>query len=165
MTKKIAYCGLFTALALIFSYVEVLIPFNFGVPGIKLGLANIVLVVALYKMKTSYVYIIMLLKVFLTGLLFGNIMSIAFSLAGGVLSLGIMTLLRKVPSFGIMGVSIGGAVCHNIGQLAVACFVVSSFAVSYYLPVLLLGGVATGAVIGLVSGAMINKLETVKIDD
>lgn len=158
MKGRIAYFGVFTALALIFSYVETLIPISFGVPGVKLGLANLIIVIALYKLQLKEAYLLSVTRVLLSGFIFGNYFSILYSLAGGVLSLSMMALLKKCGGFSIIGVSIAGGVTHNIGQLLVAMFVVETYRVTYYLPVLLIAGLLTGALIGVISGEMLKRL-------
>ena len=119
MKSRVAYFGVFTALALIFSYVETLIPVNLGIPGVKLGLANLIIVVALYKMRLSEAYLLSVVRVLLAGFIFGNYFSIIYSLAGGLLSLTVMALLKKWGGFSLQGISIAGGVFHNIGQLIV----------------------------------------------
>jgi len=158
LKNRVAYFGVFTALALIFSYVETLIPFNFGIPGVKLGLANLIIVIALYKMKLSEVYLLSIVRVLLNGFIFGNYFSIIYSLAGGILSLTIMALLRKQKGFSILGISMAGGVMHNVGQLLIAMVVVETFSVAYYVPVLLVSGLLTGLIIGVVSGEMLKRL-------
>lgn len=153
-----AYFGVFTALALIFSYVETLIPFHIGIPGVKLGLANLIIVIALYKMSLKETYLLSVVRVVLSGFIFGNYFSIIYSLAGGLLSLTVMALLRKRGGFSILGISIAGGVCHNIGQLAIAMVVVETFSVIYYVPVLLIAGLATGLLIGIAADGMLKRL-------
>lgn len=162
MKNRVAYFGVFTALALIFSYVETLIPFNFGIPGVKLGLANLIIVIALYKMKLSEVYLLSVVRVLLNGFIFGNYFSIIYSLAGGLLSLTVMALLRKQKGFSILGISMAGGVMHNIGQLLIAMFIVETFSVAYYVPVLLISGLLTGLAIGIVSGEMLKRLVNIQ---
>lgn len=162
MKNKVAYFGVFVALALIFSYVETLIPIHFGIPGVKLGLANLIIVIALYKMKTRDVYMLSVTRVVLAGFLFGNLASILYSLAGGILSLTVMILLKKNGKFSVMGISIAGGVFHNIGQLITAMLVVETFSVSYYFPVLLISGLITGAVIGIVANEMLKRLSAIQ---
>lgn len=159
MNNRVAYMGMYIALALIFSYVEMLIPFNIGIPGVKLGLANIVIVVVLYKMGWKEAYFVSVGRVLLSGLLFGNLASISFSLSGCLLSLTIMCLLYKKEIFSIIGTSIIGAICHNLGQILIAMVVVSSFNVIYYFPVLMIVGVITGVVIGIISREMIVRIK------
>ena len=102
MKSKVAYFGVFTTLALIFSYVETLIPIQFGIPGVKLGLANLIIVIALYRMKLSEAYLLSIVRVLLAGFIFGNYFSIIYSLAGGLLSLTVMALLRKKGGFSVL---------------------------------------------------------------
>ncbi|MCI8885942.1 MAG: Gx transporter family protein [Dorea sp.] len=163
MRGRVAYFGVFTALALIFSYIETLIPLQFGIPGVKLGLANLVIVLALYKMGTGEAYLLSVVRVLLTGFLFGNYFSIIYSLAGGLLSLSVMALLRKNDGFSVMGVSLAGGVFHNIGQLIVAMLVVETFSVIYYVPVLLIAGMLTGLLIGIVSNEMLKRLVNISM--
>ena len=163
MKNRVAYFGVFTALALIFSYIETLVPISFGIPGVKLGLANLIIVIALYKIPLREVYVLSIVRVLLSGVLFGNYFSIIYSLAGGLLSLTAMACLKKNDGFSVMGVSVAGGVCHNIGQLIVAMLVVETFSVAYYVPVLLVAGVATGLVIGLVANGMIRRLKDIQL--
>lgn len=156
--KKVAYFGVFTALALIFSYVEALIPFQIGIPGIKLGLANLIVVIALYKLGPKEAFCLSVVRIVLSGFLFANLFSILYSLAGGVLSFAVMALLKKCGTFSVYGVSMAGGVFHNIGQILVAMAVVESFRVAYYIPVLLAAGILTGLVIGIVAGEMLKRL-------
>ncbi len=158
MKGKVAYFGVFTALALIFSYVETLIPVNFGIQGVKLGLANLVIVIALYKMKLSDAFLLSVVRVVLSGFIFGNYFSILYSLSGGVLSLAVMALLKRAGGFSVIGISIAGGIAHNIGQLIVAMLVVETFRVAYYLPVLLLAGMLAGSVIGIAANEMLKRL-------
>lgn len=161
MKSKVAYFGVFTALALIFSYVETLIPINFGIPGVKLGLANLIIVIALYKMRLREVYLLSIIRVLLSGFIFGNYFSIIYSLAGGLLSLTVMAVFKRKDGFSIMGISIAGGVFHNVGQLIVAMLVVETFSVAYYVPVLLIAGMITGLLIGIVSNEMLKRLVNV----
>lgn len=158
MKNRVAYFGVFSALALIFSYVESLIPFSIGIPGVKLGLANLIIVIALYKVPLSQVYLLCVVKVLLSGFLFGNYFSILYSLAGGLLSLSVMAVLKKTGEFSVAGISIAGGVFHNIGQLIVAMFVVETFQVVYYIPVLLIAGLLTGFLIGITAKEMLKRL-------
>lgn len=161
MKNRAAYFGVFTALALIFSYVETLIPVNFGIPGIKLGLANLVIVLVLYKAGWKEAFLLSVTRIILSGFMFGNLFAILYSLAGGVLSLTVMALLKQKDSFSVIGVSMAGGVCHNMGQLVVAMAVVETYQVGYYLPVLLVAGVATGAAVGLVSGEILKRIQSI----
>lgn len=162
MKGKVAYFGIFTALALIFSYVETLIPVSFGIWGVKLGLANLIIVIALYKLRLREVYLLSVTRVLLSGFIFGNYFSILYSMAGGLFSLTAMAALKREKGFSIIGVSIAGGVAHNIGQLAVAMLVAETFSVFYYVPVLLLAGVLTGTVIGTAADQMIKRLKNMQ---
>ena len=163
MKTRVAYFGVFTALALIFSYVETLIPINFGIPGIKLGLANLIIIVALYKMSVKEAYVLSIVRVVLAGFMFGNLFSIIYSLAGGLLSLTIMALLKKTDKFSLFGISMAGGVFHNVGQLIVAILVMENLNIAYYMPVLLISGLITGLVIGVVAGEMLKRLAKLHI--
>ena len=162
MRSKTAYFGMFTALALIFSYVESLIPISFGIPGVKLGLANLVTVVILYRMGFREGFLLSVTRVVLAGFMFGNLFSIVYSLAGGLLSLCVMAFLKRTDKFSVIGVSVAGGVSHNIGQLLVAVVVLESLSIANYLPVLVFSGMVTGFVIGIVSSELMKRL--VKIE-
>ena len=159
---RLASFGVFVALALIFSYIETLIPFQIGIPGVKLGLANLVIVIALYRMPVGDVYLLSGVRVVLTGFLFGNLMSILYSLAGGILSLTVMWGMKRIRSVSILGVSIAGGVFHNIGQLLAAALMVETYGVFSYLPVLLISGLLTGFVIGLAAGEMLKRIRSLQ---
>ena len=150
MAEKVAYSAMLTALAMIFSYIEAVIPFSVGVPGIKLGLANLVVVTGLYFMSPLQVFTILIARIMLVSFLFGNMSAMLYSLAGGVLSFTVMLLIRKCRGFSIIGVSIAGGVCHNFGQLLIAMVVVRTIQIVYYLPVLFIAGMITGMLIGIV---------------
>lgn len=149
-TNKIALCGVLTSLAAIFSYVEAIIPFNFGVPGIKLGLANVVIVFALYTLGVSYAVLISIVRIIIVSSLFSSPAVAMYSLAGALLSLFCMALLKKTGKFSTIGVSMAGGVFHNLGQLAVAAAVVETLQLLYYLPVLIVAGMITGILIGII---------------
>lgn len=149
--KSIAHCAMLTALAMIFGYVEALIPFHFGLPGIKLGLANLVIVLALYRFPAGQVFAIQVMRIVLVSFLFGNMSMMIYSLAGGILSLLTMLFLKKTNWFSVIGVSIAGGVSHNLGQLAVALLVVQNLKITFYVPVLLTAGLVTGCLIGMLT--------------
>ena len=157
-TKKLALLGLFLALALILSYVEILLPMNFGIPGIKLGLANAVVLLALYLVGTKAAFLLSVSRIALSALLFGTLFSFLYSLLGGLLSFLVMVLLKKTKKLHIVTVSVFGGISHNLGQLIVAYFFVSNVNLFYYLPVLLLAGALTGAVIGVISAELMRRL-------
>ena len=160
---KAAYFGVFTALALIFSYVETLIPIHIGIPGVKLGLANLIVVIALYRMGVREAYVLSVVRVILAGFLFGNLFAILYSLAGGLLSLTVMVFLKKTEKFSVLGVSMAGAVFHNIGQLIMAAIVLESLSITYYLPVLMISGIVTGLLIGIVANEMLKRVRGLRL--
>ena len=149
--KKLANMAMLVALAMIFSYVESLIPINFGIPGMKLGVANLVTVTGMYFLEFPEVFLVVVMRILLTGFLFGNGMSIVYSLAGGILSFLVMALMKRLKGFSVAGVSIAGGVSHNIGQIIVASVVIENLKLIYYLPALLIAGTVTGFVMGMIS--------------
>ena len=158
-TRKIARMGLLTALALILSYVESLIPAFVAVPGVKMGLANIVVVFALYTLGPGEAAIVSIIRVLLSSLLFGSILSLSYSAAGAIISLLSMIIMMKTKIFGVTSVSVTGGVFHNLGQILVACLVLETDVCLYFLPVLILSGTITGAVIGIASSIVIKRLQ------
>ncbi len=158
MNHKVAYLGVCTALGLVLSYVETLMPVFTAVPGMKLGLANLIVVILLYQVGPQEAYMVSVIRVLLVGFMFGNMASIIYSLAGCTLSFLIMWFLYKRDGFTILGVSIAGAVFHNLGQIIVAMLIVETFSVIYYFPVLMVTGVVTGLVIGIVSKELLKRL-------
>ena len=146
----VAKLGLLTAVAIVLGYFEYLLPVT-GIPGVKLGLANTVLLYALYLIDVPSAILLMFLKVGISGLLFGGPAAMLYSLAGGVLSLVVMILARKSKGLSIVGVSVLGAVSHNVGQMVVACFVVETRAILAYLPILLFAAAVTGTLTGLIA--------------
>lgn len=157
--KKTAYMGIFLALALICSYIETLIPFHIGIPGVKLGLTNIVIVWALYLLGTKEALAISVMRIVLSGMMFGNAFSIAYSLAGGLLSFIVMFPLKKTGKFKCISVSVAGGIFHNIGQLLVAAAIVQNLSVFYYIPILFISGTVTGLVIGVISQELILRVK------
>ena len=159
MAKRAAYMGMLTALAFVFSYIESLIPISIGIPGVKLGLANLVVIVALYTMGTKEAFILSAIRIFLAGFTFGNPASMVYSLAGGVLSLLVMVFMKKGKLFSATGVSVLGGVFHNVGQILVAMLVVENAKLLYYLPVLILSGTIAGVAIGILAAILTKRLE------
>ena len=137
MGKRVAYSAMLIALSLIFSYIEILIPINLGIPGIKLGLANLIVLCGLYFLSASQVFIICIVRIILAGFLFGNMTSIIYSLIGGIFSFIAMFILIHIKAFSEIGISIAGGIFHNIGQLTVAWLILKSKALVYYFPILL----------------------------
>ncbi|MBS4930417.1 MAG: Gx transporter family protein [Clostridiales bacterium] len=158
--KKVANYGVLVTLALVASYVETLIPISLGVPGAKIGLANLITIVALFLMGWKDAFAISIIRIVLAGFLFGNLFAIFYSLAGALLSLLIMMLLKKLE-FGTVAVSCAGGVAHNIGQISFAALLVENSRLFYYLPILLIAGVLAGIVIGIIGGELIKRLKGV----
>ena len=157
--EKLTKMAMLVALAMIFSYVESLIPINFGIPGMKLGVANLVTVAGLYFLELPEVFLVVVMRILLTGFLFGNGMSIIYSLAGGILSLLMMVVIKRINGFSVIGVSIIGGVSHNIGQIIVASIVVENLKLVYYLPVLLIAGAVTGFIMGILSKKILPTIQ------
>ncbi len=156
-----ALYGMLIALAFVLSFVESLIPISMGIPGVKLGLANLVTVVGLYTVGTTGTVVVSLLRIVLTGFTFGNLFAMLYSLAGWGLSIVIMILCKKKKWFGTSGISILGGIGHNIGQITVASFVVKQAGVFFYLPMLLIAGTAAGLVIGILGSMIISRIKIV----
>lgn len=157
-TKKVAVMGLAIALAMILSFVESQIPSFVAIPGVKMGLANIAVVFVLYKLGWKEAVLISLVRVFLVSLLFGNFASLFYSVAGAVLSLAGMILLKKTGLFSAVAVSVAGGVLHNVGQIAMACILLETDVIRYYLPFLVLSGTLAGIVIGVLAGILVKRI-------
>ncbi len=157
--KNVAVLGLCVALAMIMSYIESLFPLNFAVPGIKMGLANIVIIFLLYRVGFGAACIVSAIRVFLVSLLFGNVMMMAYSLAGAALSLALMLMLKKSGKFSVIGVSIAGGVAHNAGQIIMAIILLGARQIAYYLPVLVITGTVTGVLIGIAASVVIKRIK------
>ena len=165
MKNKTAYMGLFLSFSLILSNVESLIRFYFGVPGVKLGLANLAVLLVLYRYGWKEALALNLARVFLSGFLFGNLFMVIYSLAGAAGSFLVMCFLKKTRGFSIMGVSMAGGVCHNIGQVLVAYFVTKTAGIVFYLPVLLAAGLLTGLLIGLLAREVIKYIGKESVEE
>lgn len=153
-TKKIAMLGLILGYAMILSYIESLIPFFGGVPGMKLGLPNMAIVYLLYKYGEVEGILINILRIILSGFLFGSLFGILFSVSGAIISFVIMCIIKRADIFDIRGASICGGVAHNIGQLLIAAFVVKTSGIMYYLPLLLISGSICGFLNGFIADLM-----------
>lgn len=163
-TKKIAVLGVLTGIALVLSYLEAILPPIYAaVPGIKVGLPNIVIILILYKFSTREAAVISFLRVVLVALLFGNAMTFAYSLAGAVLSLLVMALMKKADFFSPVGVSILGGVFHNIGQILVAIVLLNSTLIGYYMIILTITGTLAGVFVGLVGSILLKRLVNIKL--
>ncbi len=156
-TRTLTVPALAVSLALVLSYVDHLIPLSATVPGIRIGLANIVILFVLYRLGARYAAAVSLIRVLLSSVLFGGITAFAYGLAGGALSLTVMALLRRTHRFGVMAVSICGGVLHNCGQILVAILVTNTPAIASYLPVLWISGIAAGAVVGILAALVLHR--------
>lgn len=156
-TERLAKMGLLLALGMILSYVEALFPIAPSMPGVKIGLANMLVILLLYSYGWKYGAVYQFSRIFLTAMLFGNLFSCLYSLAGAVLSMAVMMGLKKVDFLDTAGVSMAGGIAHNIGQLIIAYFVVQNAAVGWYLPVLLITGTLSGYVIGFISEILLKR--------
>ena len=158
-TKKITFVGLSAALALLLSYVEMLIPPLFAaVPGVKIGLPNVVIIYILYVSGLRSAAVVSITRILLSSLLFGNVMTFWYSIAGAVLSLTIMAILKKTDLLSTVGVSVAGGVSHNLGQILVAVFLLDTPQIAYYMIVLAFTGTISGIFIGICGAQMIRRL-------
>lgn len=160
-SRKIARYALLTALAMVLSWLESLVPLSVAVPGVKLGLTNLVVIFALYRMSAGDALAISLVRVLLVSFTFGNAYAFAYSLAGALLSFVIMWSLKKCGGFSAVGVSVAGGVGHNLGQILVAALVLENSGIFYYFPALLLSGTVAGVCIGAVGGILVKRLKSV----
>ena len=159
--KRIAFLGLFVALAFVLSYIEYMLPLNIGIPGAKVGFANLVVMVALYTVGEKNAIALSLIRVVLVGLTFGNISMMMYSLAGAALSLFAMLIAKKIGKLSVTGVSVLGGVFHNIGQIIVAMLVLETESLIYYLPFLMVIGTITGVLIGFVANLITTRVKRV----
>lgn len=157
-TQKLAFSAVLASLGLIFSYIEAILPFSVGIPGVKLGIANLVVIIALYFLGTSYAVSINVIRILVSGLLFNGLFGALYSLSGAAVSLLVMLLLKKTKWFSIVGVSMAGGVAHNIGQLLVAAAIISNLKIFFYFPILLFSGMITGIIIGIVAYLVLKKI-------
>ena len=163
-TKKMILLSILTALALVLSYVEMLLPPIYpAVPGIKIGLANIITVFLLYKFSFKEAFLVSVLRVLLVSLLFGNAIMLVYSLAGAVLSICFMVILKRLNRFSLVAVSVVGAIAHNLGQTAVAILLLETLQIAYYMAVLALSGTFCGILVGIISAYVIKYTENLKI--
>ena len=161
--RQITTMGMLVALAMVLGFVETLIPINLGIPGMKLGLANIVVVIALFLFDIKTAVVVSILRIILIAMTFGNMSMMFYSIAGASLSLLSMIAISKIKSFSLIRVSIVGGIMHNVGQIICAAFVVRTNGVFTYLPVLMIAGLVSGALIGIVAGLISVRLTNVKI--
>ena len=156
-TKKLTALALLTTTAMILSYVESLLP-SVGVPGVKLGLANIAVIFALFRLGGKSALAVSLVRVFMVTMLFGSMSALLYSLAGAALSLGVMALLRRTDRFSTVGVSVAGGVAHNVGQILMAMLLLGTARLAYYYPILVISGVAGGIFTGLAAALLIRRV-------
>jgi heptaprenyl diphosphate synthase len=162
--KIIAFTGLFATLALLLSYVEFQLPPLFvSVPGIKVGLPNVVILFVLYTLGMKYAVIVSFVRILMSSLLFGNALTLAYSVAGAVLSLAVMCILKKTDLLSEVGVSIAGGISHNIGQILVAIALLKTPQIAYYMIVLAITGIVSGAFIGICGAFLIKRIPIGKI--
>lgn len=159
--ETVAIVGVMAAFAAILSYVEAIISFSIWIPGVKIGLANIAIVVVLHLYGAKEALAVNVVRIIVVGLLFGNMFSIFFSLAGALTSFITMVLVKKTDWFTILGVSVTGGVAHNLGQMIVASIVVDTYSVLYYMPALMIAGIITGIVIGIVGNLIVKYMEII----
>ena len=156
-TKRLVLLAMLTAVAMILSYVESLLP-SVGIPGVKMGLANIAVIFALFRFGWKEAAALSLVRVVLVSLLFGSVGAMLYSLAGAVLSLAVMALLRRIDRFSTMGVSVAGGVAHNAGQILMAMLILQTKQLLGYLPVLAISGIAGGVLTGLAAALLIRRI-------
>ena len=158
-TKKLTLLSSLVAVAMILSYIESLIPAFVAVPGVKMGLSNIATVFALYTLGPAYAVCVSVVRVFLSALLFGNFVSLIYSLSGAVLALLVMILLKRLDCFSTVGVSVSGGVMHNAGQIIAACIVMENAAISLYIIPLIISGTLSGIAIGILAGMLVDRIK------
>ena len=158
-TKKMVTISALISVAMILSYIESMVPAFVAVPGVKMGLSNIATVFALYTLGWPYAICVSVVRVFLSALLFGNFVSLIYSLSGAALALLAMILLSKSNLFSSVGVSVAGGVCHNAGQIIAACIVMKNSAISLYLIPLVISGTLSGILIGFVAGMLVERIK------
>ena len=156
-TKRLVLLAMLTAVAMILSYVESLLP-SVGIPGVKMGLANIAVIFALFRFGWKEAAALSLVRVVLVSLLFGSVGAMLYSLAGAVLSLAVMALLRRIDRFSTVGISVAGGVAHNAGQILMAMLILQTKQLLGYLPVLAVSGIAGGVLPGLAAALLIRRI-------
>ncbi len=157
-TQKLTISALLASLALIFSYIEAILPVNPGIPGVKLGIANLVIIISLYYIGPKYAFTINIVRILIAGLLFNGLFGALYALSGAIVSFIVMLLLKKTNLFSTVGVSIAGGVSHNFGQLIVAAFLISTAKIFVYFPVLIFSGLISGAIIGVLAHLILRRL-------
>ena len=162
--KRTALLGMVTSVALVLAYLEAILPpVSTAVPGIKMGLPNLAIIFVLYRFGLKDAAVVSALRLFIVALLFGNVMTLAYSAAGAVLSLALMGILKKTDKFSSVGVSVVGAVMHNLGQILVAIFLFETVQLGYYMIVLSVTGSIAGVLIGIGAGILLKRTEKLKL--
>ena len=161
-SKKIAYCGLLTTVALLLSYVERMLAIPMIVPGMKLGLANVAVLIALYILDNKTAFSISILRILISALLFTGFASSLYSASGALLSFTVMAFCKKTNIFSMIAVSILGGISHNIGQITIACVIVENIGLFYYMPFLIILGIATGFITGIVGNKAVYYIKNNK---
>lgn len=164
-TVQIARYGMLLALALVFSYLEACVPVVIAVPGVKIGLANMITIFFLYKTNFKKTFFFMCIRVLLAGILFSGISGIIYSFAGGLFCIGIMSVLKRFSCFSVLGVSMAGALFHNLGQILVAVVAMENVRILYYLLVLCVSGAISGLLVGYLSFTILKRLQNVNFED
>lgn len=163
-TKRVAFLGVLTSVALVLSYIEAILPPIWAaIPGIKMGFPNIVIIFLLYRFGVKEAAIVSGIRLFIVALLFGNVMTLAYSFAGAALSLLLMALCKKSDKLSVVGTSIVGGVAHNLGQILVAIVLFDTVQIGYYMAVLAVTGTVAGVFIGLAGALLLRRLEKYKI--
>lgn len=163
-TKKVALLGILTSVALILSYIEAILPPIWSaVPGIKMGFPNIVIIFILYRFGVKEATVVSFIRIFIVALLFGNVMTLAYSCAGAFLSIVLMAIFKKINAFSVVGTSIVGGVAHNSGQILVAIFLFDTVQIGYYMAVLAITGTIAGVFVGLAGALLLKRLEKYKV--
>lgn len=163
-TKKVVFLGVLTSVALVLSYLEAILPpIMAAVPGIKMGLPNIVMIFLLYRFGVKESAMVSLVRLFIVALLFGNVMTLAYSFAGAALSLLLMAICKKTKIFSVVGTSVVGGVAHNLGQIVVAIVLLDTVQIGYYMAVLAITGTIAGVFVGLAGSLILKRLEKYKI--
>ncbi|MBE6609786.1 MAG: Gx transporter family protein [Ruminococcaceae bacterium] len=159
-TLKLTTLALTVTIAMLLSYIESRVPAFVSIPGIKVGLANIAVIFALYKFGVKEAAAVSIIRVLLLSTLFGTPVSFIYSVTGAILSLTVMIVLKKLTPLTEVGVSVFGGVTHNIGQIGAACVMLSTNVVIYYLPFLLLSGTVAGIAVGIISALLVKRVRT-----
>lgn len=163
-TKTLVFLSLFTAVAMVLSYIEVILPPIWSaIPGIKIGLPNIIIIFLLYRMSVKSAAAVSLVRILLSALLFGNAVTLLYSLAGAILSLTVMAVLKKIDRFSMIGVSIVGGVFHNLGQILMAMLILETAEIGYYMIILTVTGTIAGVLVGILGALLTRYMAKIKL--